>query len=207
MVVLMGLPGSGKGTQAQLLADSGWSHINVGGLVRSEVAAATPWGIYAANVMRRGDLLPSGDIQNLVARELKNCPFPVVIEGYPRRLSEARTLPLLCGRKVTLVPVFLKVPRSTSIARLTKRLMCGLCGRVAKEGQGNVCPRCAGPLESRPDDRLRKVVERRLQNFERETVPLIAYYEAEGEVEAVDSTQDETKVHEEIIARIIARSG
>jgi Adenylate kinase len=90
-MVLMGLPGAGKGTQAQLLADQGWSHINVGGLIRSEVAAETAWGIHAAALMHRGDLVPSQDIQSLVARELERRTLPVVIEGYPRRIREAYT--------------------------------------------------------------------------------------------------------------------
>lgn len=110
VVVLMGLPGAGKGTQAQLLADRGWSHINVGGLIRSEVAAETAWGIQAAAIMHRGDLLPSQDIQNLVVRELNRRTLPVVIEGYPRRITEAYTLPDIFGQGIQQIPVLLRVP-------------------------------------------------------------------------------------------------
>jgi len=190
-----------------LLADLGWSHVNAGGLVRSEVAARTEWGKRAAAAMERGDLLPSQDIQDLIARELRRGKRPLVIEGYPRRLSEAPTLPVLCGAKTTLVPVFFDIPLAASAARLAKRLVCGRCGRVTREGKLSVCPRCFGPLAGRADDKSQEAVARRLQNFERETVPLIRYYRSRGELETIDALQDEASVHREIIMRISARCG
>jgi adenylate kinase len=201
------LPGAGKGTQAQLLADQGWSHVNVGGLARSEVAAGTEWGKRAAAVMERGDLLPSQDIQDLIADELRRGQPPVVIEGYPRRLSEAPSLPILCGAGTTLVPIFLDIPLATSAGRLAQRLVCDRCGRVTREGKWSACPRCSGPLAGRADDKSQDAVARRLQNFERETVPLIEYYRSRGELEIIDAGQDEASVHREIITRISARSG
>jgi adenylate kinase len=206
-VVLLGLPGAGKGTQAQLLAEHGWSHVNVGGMIRSEVAAETAWGVHAAAIMQHGDLLPSQDIQNLVRRELMHRRLPVVIEGYPRRITEAHTLPVIYKQRVRQIPVFLDIPRSMSIARLTKRLVCGRCGRVAKHGERDACATCSGPLACRPDDRVPETVSRRMQHFEHETLPLIAYYQERGELETVDSTLDESEVHEEIIARIAVRCG
>lgn len=201
----MGLPGAGKGTQAQLLADQGWSHVNVGGLVRSEVAARTEWGKQAAAVMQRGDLLPSQDIQNLIARELRRGQPPVVIEGYPRRLSEAASLPVLCGTGTTLVPIFLDIPLAASADRLAKRRVCDRCGRVTRAGRRSICSTCSGPLAARADDRSQETVARRMQNFERETVPLIEYYRSRGELEVIDSLYDEMRVRREIIMRISAR--
>jgi adenylate kinase len=203
--VLIGLPGAGKGTQAQLLADQGWSHVNVGGLVRSEVAARTEWGKRAAAVMQRGDLLPSQDIQNLIARELRRGQPPVVIEGYPRRLSEAAGLPVLCGTGTTLVPILLDIPLAASAGRLAKRRVCDRCGQVTRGDRRSICPRCSGLLAGRADDRSQKTVARRMENFERETVPLIEYYRSRGELEIIDSLQDEISVHREIIMRIYAR--
>lgn len=206
VMVLMGLPGAGKGTQAQLLADQGWSHINVGGLIRSEVAAETAWGIRAAALMHRGDLLPSQDIQSLVARELERRTLPVVIEGYPRRIREAYTLFDIYGPGIRQIPVFLRIAQSTSIARLAGRLVCSQCETVTRRGGLDVCVKCSGPLTSRPDDTLRQTVYRRMRNFHLETIPLLALYQARGELETIDSAQDETAVHQEIIARIAARA-
>ena len=206
VVFLIGLPGSGKGTQAQLLANTGWSHINVGGLVRSEVAECTPWGVNAASVMRRGELLPSEDIQGIIRRSLMHCEFPVVVEGYPRRLAEKDTLPTLCKKDLTLIPVLLEVPRATSVARLLGRLICGSCGKVAMKTRHDRCQSCEGPLISRLDDRMEDIVERRLAIFEKETVPLIDYYESIGELETIDATQDEMAVHSQMLARIAERS-
>jgi adenylate kinase len=204
-VVLIGLPGAGKGTQAQLLADQGWSHVNAGGLARSEVAARTEWGKRAAAIMQRGDLLPSQDIQGLIARALRHSRPPVVIEGYPRRLSEASSLPVLCGAETTLVPIFLDIPLAASADRVAQRVICDRCGRVAREGRESVCSKCSGPLAGRADDKSQKAMARRLQNFERETVPLIEYYRSRGELETVDALQDEASVNREIIMEISAR--
>jgi adenylate kinase len=204
-VVLLGLPGAGKGTQAQLLADHGWTHINAGGLIRSEVAAETAWGVHAAALIRRGDLLPSREIESLIARELEHIRFPVVIEGYPRRITEAHTLPDICRQHMRQVPVFLEVSQSTSVARLTARLVCRRCGRVSRRGGRDACEKCSGPLITRPDDQLRETVTHRQRNFELETMPLIAYYRRRGELEVIDSARDETAVHAELIARIAAR--
>ena len=188
-----------------MLADQGWCHINVGGLVRSEVAAGTEWGAQAFAAMQRGDLLPSQAIQSLIARELKRGKPPVVIEGYPRRLEEAPTLPVLCGRETTLIPVLIDIPLAASIARLAKRLVCDRCGQVTREGMQSVCPKCSGPLARRSDDKSQMAIERRLRNFELETVPLIAYYRSRGELETIKALQDEAEVHREIITRISVR--
>lgn len=163
--------------------------------------------MHAATIMQHGDLLPSEDIQNLIARELKNSRPPVVIEGYPRRLSEASNLSILRGSEMTVIPVFLDVPLSIAISRVARRLVCSPCGRVTKEGYQAICPKCAGPLVARPDDRLTRVVNKRLRAFERETIPLIKYYKSHAELEIIEAIQDETTVHEKIVARIAARCG
>jgi adenylate kinase len=205
LVVLIGLPGAGKGTQAQLLARQGWFHINVGGLVRSEVAAATTWGAQAAARMRSGDLLPSQDVLDLLARELRRGTFPLVVDGYPRRLSEASTLPDLCAREVIFIPFFLDIPPEAAMARLAGRVVCGRCEYATRRTGHTACPRCSSPLVSRGDDSSREAIGRRLENFERETTLLIEYYRLHGELETVDALLDETSLHAEITSRIARR--
>lgn len=92
-----------------------------------------------------------------------------------------------------------------SIARLAGRLVCAQCGTVTRRDGPDACMKCSGPLASRLDDRLQKTVCRRLRNFDVETIPLLAFYQARGELETVDSAQDEDAVHREITARIAAR--
>ena len=145
-VVLLGRPGSGKGTQAQLLAASGWRHVNVGGLVRSRVAAQTAWGKRASQFMLRGELLPSQVIQELLANELICGKFPVVIEGYPRRLEEAGTVSEMCGSGTQEIPIYIDVSISVSIARLNARLVCQVCGSVDRIGVRVTCAYCGGTL-------------------------------------------------------------
>lgn len=201
----MGLPGAGKGTQAQLLAGHGWHHISVGGLVRAEVVAGSRWGQRAAAMMRRGDLVPSRAIQDLLARELRNCKLPVVIDGYPRRLSEADSLSSLFGCETKLIYFFLDIPSKEAILRLAARLACGKCEYVVRRGEHASCPLCSGSLVSRDDDSSLEVVQRRLHNFGRETVPLVRHYQSLGELEIIDALLDEVNVHEELILRIEGR--
>lgn len=201
-VVLMGLPGSGKGTQAQLLETAGWSHINVGGLVRSEIAAGTEWGAQVLTTMQRGDLVPSQDVQRLIAKAMNSVDLPVVIEGYPRRLSEADTLPYICGPETMIVPFFLDVPLATALARVAQRLLCHLCGWVTKERLSTICARCGGSLISRNDDNVPGTVARRLEIFKCETVPLVELYRSNGQLEIIKSVRTELEVHEQILIRI-----
>jgi len=207
VLALIGLPGAGKGTQAQLLAGQGWFHINVGGLVRSEVAAGTTWGVRAAAAMRSGDLVPSQAIQELLARELRGGRLPMVIDGYPRRLSETSTLPDLFKRDVAFMPFLFDLPANSAISRLAERLVCGRCEYVARRGSHSACPRCSGLLVSRDDDSSLEAMRKRLQNFERETVPLIEHYRSRGELEIINALLDESSIHEELVSRITTRCG
>jgi len=205
-VVLLGMPGAGKGTQAQKLAASGWRHLNVGGLVRAEVAARTTWGRRAASLMYRGELLPSLEIQDLIRKYLPAGSFPVVVEGYPRRLEEAGTTAQFCGPDAIEVPVLLEISYADALARLIKRVACAQCGRVERTEQGQSCTGCGGSLVRRNDDDPEAVV-RRLQIYETETAPLIAHYASTGELEAVDASQDESLVQRDLLRRISLRTG
>lgn len=210
-VVLLGRPGSGKGTQAQRLAEAGWSHVNAGGLVRAEVTAGTAWGRSAAAAVARGDLLPSADLAALISREVRRLPFPVVIEGYPRRLSEAATLPAVCGEETLLIPVLLQVSRPEALARVRARLVCRACGWVTSRsscpGPGGGCRKCSAPLISRADDVSEDVAARRMNLFETETFPLIDHLAGLGSLIIADSSQDPDTVYAEITGQIRQRSG
>jgi adenylate kinase len=205
VVLLLGLPGSGKGTQAQLLAKMGWSHVSAGGLVRSEVAMGTAWGRRAERMMQRGDLVPSSEIQGLLAPVLRDAQSPLVLEGYPKRLSEAISLSVLCQRAGPIIPFLLNVPQPVARHRLQGRRLCVECSWVTRAAQHTRCPRCGASLEMRRDDALDEAVLRRLQLFKTETLPLIAYYEGRGELESLDACATEMRIHKEIVSRIFRR--
>ena len=173
--------------------------------MRSEVTAGTRWGARAAVVMKLGDLVPSQAIQDLLAREIRNRKFPLVIEGYPRRLSEADSLPALCGHEAMLIYFLFDIRADAAVSRLAARLVCSRCGCAASRRKHSVCPRCSGPLASRDDDSSPNAIRRRLQNFERETVPLIEYYKSRGELEVIDALLEESSVYEELTSRIAGR--
>jgi adenylate kinase len=204
-VFLLGLPGAGKGTQAQLLSEAGWSHINVGGLIRSEAGAKTSWGKYLDTFMSRGDLVPSADVQALISRKLRYLQLPIVIEGYPRRLSEAHTLTTLCGHKTLLIPILLEITRPKALSRLATRLICSTCEQVAIDSHSLDCPNCGAPLVSRDDDRHNNIVSRRLQLYDEETVPLINFLNITGSLETVSGDNQPVDVHADILASILRR--
>jgi adenylate kinase len=195
-VILLGMPGAGKGTQAQLMAEAGWSHINVGGLVRAEVDVGTAWGKHAQAIMMRGELLPSSEIEALIIRQLRSIPMPIVVEGYPRRLSEVYTLPRLFGQATFLLPVLLEITQSDAISRLADRMICSACGWVTTSSSGRACSRCGDPLISRDDDRTDHVVRRRMQLFETETVPLIEHFCRTGRLATVPSDGSREMIHD-----------
>jgi adenylate kinase len=201
-VVLLGRPGAGKGTQAQLLADDGWSHLNAGGLVRSEVAADTEWGRDAATLMQRGELLPSADIQALISRELRDCHPPLVIEGFPRRVEEAWTLRALCGPRLLQVVVLIDTPAGVACQRLASRLVCVRCGQVCPASPRPRCPACGGAVARRDDDRLVESVRRRMYLYESLTSPLVRLYEQQGLLEVICGTRSDRQVHDDLLARI-----
>lgn len=175
IVVLLGPPGAGKGTQGSLAAASqGWIHLSTGDLLREEVARETPLGREARTYMDRGDLVPDALMVDMVARRLREIPQDQVLllDGFPRTLAQAEALEKAIGGGAVALALYFHAPETV----LTARLM----------GRG------------RSDD-SREVVERRLAVYRETTEPLVAWYRDRGLLREIDADRPVSAIQEEMI--------
>lgn len=190
IVILLGPPGVGKGTQGALLARGrGWRRIATGDLLRAAVQAGTELGRRAERIMEVGELVPD-EVMVAVVRDALQDLSPeegVVFDGFPRTVAQAEALDEVLGalnRGVDRV-VVLEAEDEVLVRRLSGRRSCPSCGAVynvylAPPREAERCDRCGAALVRRADDDP-DTVRRRLGVYREETAPLIAYYEARNE--------------------------
>ncbi|MEM2150849.1 MAG: adenylate kinase, partial [Candidatus Bathyarchaeia archaeon] len=179
-IVLLGPPGSGKGTYASRLAVIlGVPHISTGDMVREEIRAQTEIGKRIKEYSDRGELVPDDIIIAMLVERLKkpDAQKGFILDGFPRTLRQAEELEKFS--KIDLV-VNLNVPDEIIIQRLSNRLVCKRCGAIynrltLKPKVDEVCDICGGELYQRDDDRP-EVIRERLNVYRRSTEPLIYYY-------------------------------
>ncbi|HVC01015.1 MAG TPA: adenylate kinase [Steroidobacteraceae bacterium] len=200
-IVLLGAPGSGKGTQSQLLVEShGVPQISTGDLLREAVAAGTPLGLRAKAAMDQGHLVDDsvvlGMIRDRLARPDATRGF--ILDGFPRNIAQAVALEGLLAqlRQPLQAVVLLNLDTGVLFKRLTGRRVCADCGRVfnlmtSPPGTPPHCARCDDHprLVQRPDDR-EEVIGKRLEVYEAQTKPLIRHYSDNGLLRIVDADAD-----------------
>ncbi|MCL6444692.1 MAG: adenylate kinase [Alicyclobacillus sp.] len=196
-VILLGLPGAGKGTQAaRIKAEYGIPHISTGDLFRAAIAAGTPLGQQVKPYLDSGRLVPD-DLTIGIARERVLQPDAAagfLLDGFPRTLDQAKALNTMLAdiQKALDVVLYIHVPQEVLLARLTGRRICKDCGATyhvifqppQREG---VCDVCGGALYQRPDD-TEQAVQTRLEQY-KQTAPLVAYYRERNLLRQVDGQQ------------------
>ena len=186
VVILLGPPGVGKGTQAVRLSDgAGWAHVSTGDLLRAARREGTELGKRAQGYMDKGELVPDALILDLVREHLEGIDdgTGILFDGFPRTTAQAEGLEDVLdevGRRVDAVVVF-EAPEETLVKRLSGRRSCPECGAVynvhfTPPEQEGVCDRCGTELVHRKDD-APDTVRHRLKVYEEETAPLIQWYE------------------------------
>jgi adenylate kinase len=202
-IVLLGAPGSGKGTQAQRLAErSGIPQISTGDLLRAAVARGTELGLKAKAAMEGGRLVDDSLVLGMIRERLAepDARAGFILDGFPRNLVQAAALDgLLAELKQPLDAVVqLEVEPAELVRRISGRRSCADCGRVfnvlsspAPTGAAAVCPTTGAPhrLMQRPDDNEATVAER-LRVYEEKTRPLIAFYQSRGLLRVIDAQGD-----------------
>ena len=185
VVIILGPPGVGKGTQAVRLADSvGWEHVSTGDLLRAARRAGTELGRTAQGFMDAGELVPDSLILDLVRDHLKGIPpeAGILFDGFPRTTAQADLLEGVLtgvGRSVDRVVVF-EASDEELVRRLSGRRSCPDCGAVfnvhltAPKQEGK-CDRCGAALVHRADDTA-DTVQNRLKVYAAQTAPLIEWY-------------------------------
>ena len=189
VVILLGPPGVGKGTQGALLGEAtGARHVATGDLLRAARRDGTDLGRRAQDFMDRGELVPDPLIIDLV-REVMDRLEPdsgIVFDGFPRTVPQAEALAgtlAAVGRQVDRV-VLLEAEDELLVKRMGGRRSCASCGAVYNvhfnpPRRDGLCDRCGGALVHRPDDDP-ATIRRRLGVYRRETAPLVEYYERAG---------------------------
>jgi len=194
-IVLLGAPGSGKGTQAARLKEMyGIAHISTGDILRCEVARGSELGRQAEAYMNAGGLVPDELILGMIEARLgeKDAQAGWLMDGFPRTLVQAHGLVSLMERIGQAVDagVILNVDPEVVVQRLSGRRVCRSCGHVTNLSDGNTgpCPRCGGQLILRSDDEP-EVVRHRIQVFEEQTRPVFELFRRRYRVVEIDASQ------------------
>jgi len=200
-LVLLGPPGSGKGTHGKRLAESlRVPLISTGEILRQAIAEGTRLGLAAQEDVKAGRLVADSTVLGIIETRLgqKDAASGFILDGFPRTTAQADGLAALLGeRKIDRV-VNLVVPAETVVNRLKDRWLCGSCGAIynlstAPPRVAGTCDVCGGVLKQRADDRP-ETVRARLEVYERETAPLVQYYERLGVLRNVDAAGPAEKV-------------
>jgi adenylate kinase len=216
VIVLLGAPGSGKGTAAeQLRMMPGFVHVSTGDMLREAVKQGTPLGVDADGYMKRGELVPDELIMKLVDARIAAGPQDVtyMFDGFPRTVRQAELMDASLGRRGDRVSrvFFLDSPRTVLVQRLSGRRICRKCGtnyhmvNVPPKREG-VCDRCGGELYQRPDD-CEATIANRLDVYNRQTESLISWYERQGVLARVNSDQGVDKLVAEIKRHLVPGRG
>jgi adenylate kinase len=208
-IVLLGAPGSGKGTQSQLLVKAyGVPQISTGDLLREAVSKGTELGLRAKAAMDAGKLVDDATVLGMI-RERTAQPDAAkgfILDGFPRNIAQAEALQKMLGSLGTPLEsvVLMNLDLGILFKRLTGRRICQVCGRVfnvytSPPGAAARSEECgtAHQLIQRPDDK-EEVIGKRLEVYEAQTKPLIKYYEAAGLLRTVDADADVDTVFKSI---------
>jgi Adenylate kinase and related kinases len=205
-LVLLGAPGSGKGTQAELITRQfGIPVTSPGAILRRERDLGTPLGLETAEMLQRGDLVPDKTIVKLIEDWLHlHGSYGFVFDGFPRTLPQAESLAtILKGLKTSLdYAIWLEVSEETVRARIAGRLQCRTCGFTTSADSAHfddrpICPYCEGRLVRRSDDDM-SVLQQRLREYNTKTQPLADFYGKMSILQKIDGNRDRETVFADI---------
>ena len=192
LLLLLGAPGSGKGTQAKKMAEClDLEHVASGDLLRDNQARGTSLGVTAQGYMEQGILVPDELVVAMVMDKLGSDSHThggVILDGFPRTIKQAQALELeLEGDEIDYA-LFINVPEPELIRRMSGRLVCRTC-QAPHQKTASVCDRCGGQLYQRDDDNV-EAVRKRIEVYRDQTTPLIEFYRSREKLIEVDGYQD-----------------
>lgn len=206
-IVLMGLPGAGKGTQAEKIVEKyGIPHISTGDMFRAAMKEETELGLKAKSFIDKGELVPDevtiGIVQERLSKEDAHKGF--LLDGFPRTVAQADALENILnnlGKKIDYV-INIQVDKEVLMERLTGRRICKNCGATYHlvfnpPSEDGVCDRCGGELYQRADDN-EETVQNRLDVNIKQTQPLLDFYQDKGYLVNIDGQRDINEVFSEI---------
>jgi adenylate kinase len=205
-LLLVGPPGAGKGTQAQFLAAHySIPHISTGDIFRANLKAGTELGNQAKAFMDRGELVPDSVTNDMVKDRLTHDDVAngFLLDGYPRNVAQADVLRAFLAENKTPLQAALELSIAPEeiIKRLSSRRTCRACGASSAEGATN-CSSCNGAdLYQREDDK-EEVIARRLEVYEEQTSPIIAFYRSEGILLTIPAIGTVSEITEQAITAL-----
>jgi adenylate kinase len=203
ILVLLGPPGSGKGTQAKkLVAQHRWPQLSTGDMLRSAISAGTKLGMEAKTYMDKGSLVPDSVVIGLIEEHAKapQSRGGFILDGFPRTIPQAQALDEMLrkeGRSVDMAVLF-EIPDAELVRRLSGRRTCLKDGSMyhvdtLKPKMEMICDQCGSLLVQRDDDKS-EVIQRRLSVYLQQTAPLVQYYQRAGKLKKIDATEPPEKV-------------
>ena len=214
ILVLLGPPGSGKGTQAKrLIAERGWPQLSTGDMLRSAIGKGTKLGLEAKTFMDKGSLVPDAVVIGLIRERIQapDCNAGFILDGFPRTIPQAETLDSMlkeAGRKVDAAVLF-DIADGELVGRLSGRRTCPKCGamyhvQTLKPKKDGICDACGGSLIQRDDDQV-AVIEKRLKVYHDQTSPLVKYYEKKSLLKTLDASLAPDTVYENLTRALKSR--
>lgn len=197
-LVLLGLPGAGKGTQGDLISEKyGIPHISTGSLIRQAVASGIGFGPEANTYISKGNLIPDELAIKMVYDRISqaDCKNGWILDGFPRTVTQAKALDqrLLQDSLDVQMAFDIRISQKDAIERIAKRRMCSQCGAVyhleyyRAQGKG-ICDACGGQLFRRDDD-TEETARKRLVVYMKQTHPVVHYYIQSGKLYSIDGVR------------------
>lgn len=212
-IILLGAPGSGKGTQAKMLVEKyNVPQISTGDLLRAAVAAGTPLGQQAKAVMEAGQLVSDELVLGMIKERLGEADAKngFILDGFPRNQAQAEALDVLLEElKWPLeAAVAIHVDNEALVQRIVGRRSCKDCGQVynvftTPPQKEDVCDKCGGELVHRADDN-EETIRKRLDVYEEQTAPLMAYYKGQSKLHEIEGVGDISEIFAKVCAVIDA---
>lgn len=209
LLILLGPPGAGKGTQARAIAkEFGIPHVSTGDILREAARKGTSLGVAAKAKMDRGELIPDDVVCRIVEDRISkpDCRDGVILDGFPRTLGQARFLDDFLQRNGggRLLVLNLHLEPQLVIKRLTGRRVCPKCGEIYNlylnpPAQDGICDKDGSELIQRRDDN-EETIRQRLVAYEHETVPLIDYYRRKNSLHDINGNGDPEAIAERLLS-------
>jgi adenylate kinase len=204
-LILLGAPGSGKGTQAERLPQAtGLVHIASGDLFRQAEREGTELGKLAKSYMEKGLLVPDEVTIRMILERIAESSQGFILDGFPRTMEQAQALDIALAEVPIDKVIYIKVPQEELLRRLSERWICRQCetpyNLVSSPPKvAGKCDLCGGELYQRPDDN-KETVQKRLEVYFAQTTPLISYYQQRGKLVEIDGEKTIKEVSKQLRA-------